>query len=155
MNAPRRPSPADMPTRRKGAPAPAAAETTAAPAAVEDQPGPASSRDGYRDLYLYGISTSNLLAHHKLVAFALATHAGQDGRIEPRDQPRLVGLVHDTGLYAGQVAVALTVLRQRGWIRQARRRDRFEVADFILTIPEPLEPRLRMQRAAQQSQPTA
>ncbi|MEU9198988.1 hypothetical protein [Streptomyces sp. NPDC048332] len=141
---PRRPSPANMPARRPSA-----------SAADQDLIVPAVGRSNYRDLYTDGIDRSNLLAHHKLVAFALAIHASQDGTIQPHDQPRLLGLIHDTGLHVGQVCIALTVLRQRGWIRQVNRRDRFEVADFVLTIPKPLMARLLRQRAAaQQSQPT-
>ncbi|MFG2671392.1 hypothetical protein [Streptomyces sp. NPDC048445] len=126
---PRRPSPATMPARRPVAPV-----TT------------------FRELYLFGIDSSSLHAHHQLVAYGLAIHADADGEIQLQDQPRLIGLVHDTGLHAGQVAVALTALRQRGWIRQTRRSDRYENADFRLTIPAQLEPRLR-RRAAQQSHP--
>lgn len=136
---PRRPSPANMPARRP-----------AASPADQGLIAPAAGRSNYRDLYTDGIDRSNLLAHHKLVAFALAIHASEDGQIQPRDQPRLLGLIHDTGLHAGQVAIALTVLRQRGWIRQVKRRDRFEVADFILTIPKPLMARLLRQRGAVQ-----
>lgn len=128
---PRRPSPANMPARRPVAPV-----TT------------------FRELYLFGIDSSSLHAHHQLVAYGLAIHADQDGQIPTVDQPRLIGLVHDTGLHAGQVAVALTVLRQRGWIRQTRRSDRYDTADLRLTIPTQLEPRLRRRAAAQQSQPT-
>lgn len=108
----------------------------------------------FRELYLYGIDSSSLHGHHQLVAYALAIHADQDGQIPPADQPRLIGLVHDTGLHAGQVAVALTTLRQRGWVRQTRRSDRYETAHFRLTIPAQLEQRLRRRAAAQQTQPT-
>ncbi|MFD7429022.1 hypothetical protein ACFV6Z_18545 [Streptomyces sp. NPDC059818] len=129
---PRHPSPANMPARRPVAPV-----TT------------------FRELYLFGIDSSSLHAHHQLVAYGLAIHADADGEIQPQDQPRLIGLVHDTGLHAGQVAVALTTLRQRGWIRQTRRSDRYDTADFRLTIPAQLEPRLRRRAAAQPTNATS
>ncbi|MGW1182993.1 hypothetical protein ACWD7Y_05165 [Streptomyces drozdowiczii] len=127
---PRRPSPASMPAHR---------------------PAPITT---FRELYLFGIDSASLPGNHQLVAYALAIHADADGQIPPEDQPRLTGLVLDTALHPGQVAVALMTLRQRGWIRQTRRRDRFEDADFILTIPRELEPRLRRRAAARRPQPT-
>ncbi|MGW1127489.1 hypothetical protein [Streptomyces sp. NPDC002526] len=130
--APRRPSPADIPAHRPVAPAVST----------------------FRELYLFGIDSASLHAHHQLVAYALAIHADADGDIPAAEQPHLTGLVHDTGLHAGQVAVALTALRQRGWIKQTRRSDRYENAHFRLTIPTQLEPRLRRRAAARQSTPT-
>ncbi|MGQ4486861.1 hypothetical protein ACN6LM_003876 [Streptomyces sp. SAS_281] len=123
--APRRPSPANMPAHR---------------------PVPAPT---FQQLYRAGIDNARLNPRHQLVAYALMVRADEAGHIPPHQQPRIVGLVHDTGLHAGQVAVALTTLRQRGWVRKARETDRYETADFILTIPELLLDRLRRQHAAQ------
>ncbi|MFJ3085022.1 hypothetical protein [Streptomyces sp. NPDC086838] len=129
---PRRPSPASMPAHRPAS-------------ATAHHPDPAIT---FRDLYTYGIDTSSLHIHHKLVAYGLAIHADADGQIQPKDQPHMAGLVLDTSLHPGQVAVALTALRQRGWIKQIRKADRYENADFRLTIPPALEPRLRRSAAA-------
>ncbi|MFE0243289.1 hypothetical protein ACFWZ0_02560 [[Kitasatospora] papulosa] len=135
---PRRPSPADV--ARKGRTA--ADRRLTAPAALP--PGIAA-----RALYERAILGSGMTPHPRLVAIALATYADAAGEIIR--QPRLTGLVHDTGLHAGQVVVALTTLRGRGWIRQTPARARFDVADLALTIPNHVLTSLRRKAAAQQT----
>lgn len=95
-----------------------------------------------RALYEQAIRASRMLPHHRLTALALVTHADRDGQIPTDKQPRLVGLIHDTGLRVGQVVIALTALRDRGWIRKARSADAYEIADLVLTIPAPILARL-------------
>lgn len=140
---PRRPSPANMPRR------PAASDADRALLA------PATVRPGtnFRALYERGILTSRMVAHHKLVAIALATHADAAGTIPANRQPHLLGLVHETGLASGQVAVALTALRQRGWVRQTDQRARYETADLIITIPKSVMAAL-LKRSAAKPQPS-
>lgn len=111
--APRRPSPADM----------------------------AGKKPGNRRMYEQAVLASGMHPHSRLVAIALATHADAAGQIT--DQPRLTGLVHETGLYVRQVVTALTALRQRGWIRQTVRYATYDTADLLLTIPAPILARLR------------
>ncbi|MFS0695855.1 hypothetical protein [Streptomyces nitrosporeus] len=135
--APRRPSPADMP--RKTAAAGHSLMGTAAPL-----PG-----RSYRSLWEQAVLSSNMPPPARLTGIALATHADPAGQIA--HQPRLIGLVHETGLHVAQVAVALTTLRGRGLLRQTRRADRYETADFILTIPTAVMSRL--QRTATQQKP--
>ena len=96
-----------------------------------------------RALYERAILASRMLPNHRLVAFALVTHADEAGQIPTGSQPRLAGLVHDTGLRAAQVVIALTTLRDRGWIHKTRAGDRYEVADLVLTIPAPVMARLQ------------
>ena len=101
----------------------------------------------FRLLWERGIRRSSLIAHHRLVALTLATHATYDtGSIPESRQPLLDGLVAETRLSRGQVAVALTALLERGWIRRASARDRYrayEVCPMRLAIPALLLPRLR------------
>ncbi|MFE4691718.1 hypothetical protein ACFRH6_16865 [Streptomyces sp. NPDC056749] len=119
---PRRPSPADAARATQAA----ADRRLTAPAVL-----PAGM--AFRALYERAILGSGMTPHPRLVAIALATHADAAGQIT--QQPRLTGLVHATGLHPGQVVVALTTLRGRGWIRQTPARARFDVADLALTIP--------------------
>ncbi|MEU9199442.1 hypothetical protein [Streptomyces sp. NPDC048332] len=131
--APRRPSPANMPARR----------TAAAADRALIAPGVPAQRTAYRALYERGILTASRMAgNHRYVALALATHADAAGTIPPGQQPRLLGLVHDTGLAAGQVVVALNTLKQRGWIRKAKPGATYETADLVLTIPNQIMARL-------------
>ncbi|OKK06440.1 hypothetical protein AMK26_10505 [Streptomyces sp. CB03234] len=99
-------------------------------AVVTDEP--------FRLLWEKGILRSPLIPHHRLVALALASRADYaTGRIPADRQPFLDGLVADTQLNRGQVAVALNVLLQRGWVRRAAK-DRYrayESARLRLTIP--------------------
>ncbi|MFJ3282480.1 hypothetical protein [Streptomyces halstedii] len=125
--APRRPSPADMPRRSPALKRP----TTRKPATGR------FTRAQYEEAVL----ASRLHPHHQLVALALATHATPAAAIA--QQPRLIGLVHDTGLHAAQITVALTALRQRGWVRQTDREARYETADLVLTLPAAVLARLR------------
>ncbi|MER5892365.1 hypothetical protein [Streptomyces sp. NPDC001876] len=126
-----RPSPASMPMR-KASPADRALIAPGTP-----PPGMA-----FRAVYERAIlSASRLRPHDRFVAIALATHADVAGQVI--QQPRLVGLIHDTGLHAGQVVVALNSLKQRGWIRQAQPSAPYDSADLLLTIPAPILARLR------------
>ncbi|MFE2021335.1 hypothetical protein ACFW9O_25135 [Streptomyces sp. NPDC059499] len=127
--APRRPSPADM-----------ARKATAADRALA-APGTPPPGIAFRALYERAILASNMLPHPKFVAIALATHADAAGQIT--QQPRLFGLIHLTGIHAGQVVVALNVLKQRGWIRQVQPSAPYDTADLLLTIPAPILARLR------------
>lgn len=139
---PRPPSPADM--ARKMA---AADRRLLAPA------GPLPGRS-YRSLWEQAVlSSAKLPPHARLVGMALATHADTTGQIA--DQPRLLGLVHESGLHVGQVAVALTILRERGLLRQTRPTDRYEHADFVLVIPNAVMARMQRLSAAQQPAPSA
>lgn len=137
--APRRPSPADMARKAK--------------AVASDRrltaPGTPPTGMAYRALYERAILGSGMTPHPRLVAIALATHADAAGQIT--QQPRLVGLVHDTGLHAGQVVVALNTLRGRGWIRQTPPRAHYDIADLTLTIPNHVMKRLRASAAPAQA----
>ncbi|MFD5041994.1 hypothetical protein ACFWNI_33630 [Streptomyces sp. NPDC058377] len=139
--APRRPSPADM-----------ARTTSAAADRRLTAPGTAPQGSAYRALYERGILASDMTSNARYVAIALATHADAAGQIAR--QPRLVGLVHDTGLHAGQVVVALTTLRQRGWLRQTNPAASYERADLVLTIPNQVMARLLKKSSPQTVQPT-
>lgn len=130
----RRPSPADMPAH-------IVTRQLVAPATV-----PASSP--YRSVYERGVRSSGMHRNTRLVALTLATHANwQDGHIEDQAQPYLEGLTAETGLYAGQVAVALTTLITRGWVRRTAgaRRERYEAAPLQLAIPRAVLARLLKQ----------
>ncbi|WP_145498708.1 hypothetical protein [Streptomyces sp. CFMR 7] len=122
-----RPTPSLMPRR---APARAAASDAdrqlLAPAAI-----PAGR--SLRSLWEEAVLCSNMPANARYVGIALATHADATGHIA--QQPRLQGLHHETGLHVKQVAAALTVLRSRRFIRQTSVTDRYETADFYLTVP--------------------
>lgn len=146
----RPPSPADM-ARKVAA---AADRQLLAPAA----PLPGRS---YRSLWEQAVlSSAKLPPHARLVGMALATHSDPTGQIA--EQPRLIGLVHESGLHVGQVAVALTILRERGLLRQTRPTDRYEAADFVLVIPNAVMARLQKlaqvasaQRSADATEPSA
>jgi hypothetical protein len=101
----------------------------------------------FRLIWERGIRRSSLIPHHRLVALTLATHAAYDtGKIPSSRQPLLDGLVAETRLSRGQVAVALTALLERGWIRRNSARDKYrayEVCPMRLAIPALLLPRLR------------
>ncbi|MEW2635974.1 hypothetical protein AB0903_31130 [Streptomyces sp. NPDC048389] len=101
----------------------------------------------FRLLWERGIRRSSLTPHHRLVALTLATHATYDtGAIPGSRQPLLDGLVAETRLSRGQVAVALTALLERGWIRRGSARAKYlayEVCPMRLAIPALLLPALR------------
>ncbi|MFD3654369.1 hypothetical protein [Streptomyces sp. NPDC058620] len=132
-----RPTPALMPRR-------ATAPAAPAPASVADQqliaPAPTVAGRSYRSLWEQAVLSSSMPPNARLVAMALATHADAAGHIAR--QPRLIGLVHNTGLYVGQVSVGLTVLRERRLLSQTRPADRYEHADFLLAIPNSVMARL-------------
>lgn len=131
--APRRPSPAHMPARRR---------TVSAADRALIAPGAPAPGTAYRALYEKAILGSRMNGNHRYVALALAVHADAAGTIPPGGQPRILGLVHDTGLAAGQVVVALNTLCQRGWIQKTDRRAPYETADLVLTIPNRIMARL-------------
>lgn len=114
-----RPTPAHMPRRR---PTPGAAEAPAL-----------DPRPAHRKPWERAILASSLPGNHRFVAIALSTHA--DGRSHFARQPRVIGLVHDTGLHVGQVRVALAALLSRGFIRQSPADGPIDNADLILTLP--------------------
>ncbi|MFW3459663.1 hypothetical protein ACN24K_01550 [Streptomyces microflavus] len=87
----------------------------------------------------------------RYVGIALATHADAGGQIA--QQPRLLGLQHETGLHVTRIRVALTVLRDRRFIRQTRPTDRYEIADFYLTVPKAVMAR-HLRRSALTERPT-
>lgn len=92
--------------------------------------------DPFRQLYERGITGSKLHRNTKLVALTLASHAEwKTGEIQTAAQPHLAGLVAETRLLEAQVVVALTTLAQRGWLARRSRRERWDVADVRLTIP--------------------
>lgn len=97
-----------------------------------------ASDEPFRVLWERGIRRSTLTPHHRLVALTLASHADYTtGEIPKSQQPYLGGLVTETGLKAGQIAVALTVLLERGWIRRAARDQHraYEKTPLRLAIP--------------------
>jgi predicted Rossmann fold nucleotide-binding protein DprA/Smf involved in DNA uptake len=107
-------------------------------AVVTDEP--------FRMLWERGILRSSLVTHHRLVALTLATHADYTTGDMPDDQTTLFdGLVTATQLAPGQVAVALTALLERGWVRRppGSRRRRYEDSHFRLAIPALLLDSLR------------
>ncbi|MGW0545271.1 hypothetical protein ACWD0D_33995 [Streptomyces griseoincarnatus] len=131
-----RPTPALMPHR---ATASAADRQLLAPAAI---PGGRTLRSLWEETVL----ASNMPPNARYVGITLATHADATGRIA--QQPRLLGLQHETGLHVKQIAVALTTLRGRHFIRQTRSTDRYETADFYLVIPNAVMAR-HLRKAAQ------
>ncbi|MFI2358183.1 hypothetical protein OG582_11790 [Streptomyces anulatus] len=114
-----RPTPAQMPRRR---PTPAAAEAPTL-----------DGRPAHRQPWERAILASSLSGNHRFVAIALSTHA--DGRGLFARQPRVIGLVHDTGLHIGQVRVALAALCSRGFLRQSPADGAIDNADLVLTLP--------------------
>lgn len=132
----RRPNPADMPQHIAGV-----AQMIAPAAVPESMP--------FRALYERGVRGSGMHRNTRLVALTLATHANyQDGHIEDAAQPFLGGLTAETGLYEGQVAVALTTLLTRGWVRRApgtKREQRYDTARLQLAIPRVILARLLKQ----------
>ncbi|OII63797.1 hypothetical protein BJP40_02645 [Streptomyces sp. CC53] len=132
--APARPTPLDLANRAAGR-----AVTQGAVRLPDHEP--------FRLLWERGILRSSLIGHHRLVALALATHADYaTGHIPRRRQPFLDGLMAETRLSRGQVAVALTALLERGGVRRAPSRDRYrayEVCPLRLAIPAVLMPALR------------
>ncbi|WP_424918905.1 hypothetical protein [Streptomyces sp. wa1064] len=118
-----RPTPAQMPRRR---PAPAAGPGTPA---VESPP----RRPAHRQPWEKAVLASNLPPNFRFVAIAVATHADEKGHIA--QQPRLTGLVHNTGINARQVRVALATLIDRGFLRISPPAADFATADLILRLP--------------------
>ncbi|MFD4000883.1 hypothetical protein [Streptomyces rubiginosohelvolus] len=114
-----RPTPAQMPRRR---PAPAAPEAPAL-----------DPRPAHRKPWERAILASSLPGNFRFVAIALSTHA--DGRGHFARQPRVIGLVHDTGLHVHQVRVALAALCSRGFLRQSPADAPIDNADLVLTLP--------------------
>lgn len=131
----RRPTPADMPGRITG-------RQLIEPATV-----PASHP--YREMYERGVRSSGMHRNTRLVALTLATHADwASGHIEDKAQPHLGGLTRETGLFEAQVAVALTTLLTRGWIRRgpgAGRHQRYDSVPLQLAIPRVILARLLKQ----------
>ncbi len=114
-----RPSPAQMPRRR---PEPAAPEAPAL-----------DPRPAHRKPWERAILASSMPGNFRFVGIALATHA--DGRGHFARQPRVIGLVHNTGLPVGQVRVALAALLNRGFIRLSPADAPIDNADLVLTLP--------------------
>ncbi|MEV6450953.1 hypothetical protein AB0M75_06560 [Streptomyces anulatus] len=137
-----RPTPAHMPRRR---PTPAAAETP-----------PLEARPAHRQPWERAILASSLPGNHRFVAIALSTHA--DGRGHIARQPRVIGLVHATGLHVGQVRVALATLIDRGFLRRPPADSPIDNVDLVLTLPQGALARARRahqaRAAAQADQPT-
>lgn len=140
----RRPSPADMARSRPRPARPSVADVdTGRHLIASGTRGPADPP--FRRMYELLIRTSGMHPHHRLVALTVSTHADwTTGVIEETDQPYLGGLTTETALLEAQVAVALTSLLQRGWIRRegAAPRERYETARLQLAIPKPLMKRL-------------
>ncbi|MFF9123208.1 hypothetical protein ACF09J_07900 [Streptomyces sp. NPDC014889] len=139
---PRPPSPADL-ARRQG-PRPPATGPKPAPKPRTDagphfpepgqpyqprklgpedaiRPGKLTKQEHFRRYYLFGMRTTNLPAHARLVGHDLlwrASHA--TGRISARRQPSRERLALATGLTTAQVDVALQVLLTRGWLQSLR-----------------------------------
>ncbi|MEU0522735.1 hypothetical protein [Streptomyces niveus] len=139
-----RPSPADMARSRPRPARPSLADVDTGRHLIA--PGTRGPDDPpFRSMYELLIRTSGMHPHHRLVALTLATHADwTTGFIAADDQPYLGGLTAETTLLEAQVAVALTSLLQRGWIRReaAVPRERYETARLQLAIPKPLMKRL-------------
>ncbi|MEU6952105.1 hypothetical protein [Streptomyces sp. NPDC045714] len=136
-----RPTPAQMPRRR---PAPAVGQTTPGAPAPEAPP-------VHREPWEKAILASSLPANFRFVAIALSTHADGAGQIA--QQPRLIGLVHNTGINARQVAVALAALIDRGFLQISPPGGDFATADLTLTMPRGAAARAR--RANNRSAPDA
>ncbi|MEV3848124.1 hypothetical protein AB0J30_15170 [Streptomyces microflavus] len=140
-----RPTPGLMPRRAAARPPASASDRQLlAPATI---PGGRSLRSLWEETVLH----SNMPTNARFVGIALATHADAGGQIA--QQPRLLGLQHETGLHAKQIAVALTVLRDRRFIRQTRPTDRYETADFYLTVPRAVMAR-HLRQSALTERPT-
>ncbi|MER7833510.1 hypothetical protein [Streptomyces sp. NPDC095602] len=118
-----RPTPLDLARRA------AARNTAPVPARA------AAPESTFLERWHRGVLDSSVIPTHRLVALALATYADPAGRI--RRQPFLTGLVNDTRLRPAQVAVALTALLERGWVRRAARdrRRSYELSPLQLAIP--------------------
>ncbi|MEV6477655.1 hypothetical protein [Streptomyces sp. NPDC051657] len=125
-----RPTPAHMPPRR---PAPPVGPAPEAPAL--------EARPAHRQPWERAILASNLFGNHRFVGIALSTHA--DGRGHIARQPRVIGLVHNTGLPAGQVRIALATLADRGFLRVSPPGDDYATADLTLTMPRGAAARAR------------
>ncbi|MEV5688602.1 hypothetical protein AB0L68_36400 [Streptomyces sp. NPDC052164] len=138
-----RPTPAQMPSRR---PTPAAGLTQAAPEAPEVRP-------AHRQPWERAILASSLPPNVRYVAVALSTHA--DGRGHIAHQPRVIGLVHNTGLHAKQVRVALAALRSRSFLRLSPPGDDYATADLILTMPSGAAARARRAHQAMTARSSA
>ncbi|MBK3619287.1 hypothetical protein JHN50_32405, partial [Streptomyces sp. MBT98] len=95
----------------------------------------------HRQPWEKAILASSLPANFRFVGIAVATHADGTGHIA--QQPRLIGLVHNTGINARQVAVALTALADRGFLRLSPPDGRYDTADLILTMPRGAAARAR------------
>ncbi|MFJ5888120.1 hypothetical protein [Streptomyces californicus] len=127
-----RPTPAQMPPRR---PTPA---TSDAPSLA--------ARPAHRKPWERAVLASSLPGNFRFVAIALSTHA--DGRGHFAHQPRVIGLVHNTGLHAGQVRVALAALVDRGFLRVSPPGEDYATADLVLTLPVGALARARRTRQA-------
>ncbi|MFS0694338.1 hypothetical protein [Streptomyces nitrosporeus] len=134
-----RPTPALMPSRR---PDPAAPE-----------PPPLEVRPAHRKPWEQAVLASSLPGNFRFVGIALSTHA--DGRGHIAHQPRVIGLVHATGLHAGQVRVALAALISRGLLRRTPADGPIDTADLTLTLPPGALARARRARADRPSEPSA
>lgn len=138
-----RPTPAQMPRR---APSDLARALTG--------PAPVQTHQPYRAMYEQAVMGTSMPPHTRFVGIALATHADASGQIAEGRQPRLLGLIHETGLHAGQVVVALNTLKARGWIRQVQPAAPYDTADLVLTIPRPIMTRLLKAARPQQEEAT-
>ncbi|MCY0921869.1 MULTISPECIES: hypothetical protein [unclassified Streptomyces] len=89
-----------------------------------------------RAAFEQGIRTSGMTPHTRLVALTLCTFASLSGDISRDDQPGLHGLVASTGLTAGQVAVQIRILEERGWVARLHGTGhKYETAVLRLAVP--------------------
>ncbi|MFF7901215.1 hypothetical protein ACFZCV_20820 [Streptomyces sp. NPDC007920] len=102
------------------------------------RPGKLTKREHFRKYFLFGMRTTNLHPHARLVGHDLmwrASHA--TGQISPTLQPSREQVALATGLTAAQVDVALQVLHTRGWIQYRRLQEgpRAGQSVYSLAIP--------------------
>ncbi|MFJ1650054.1 hypothetical protein ACIOC2_01300 [Streptomyces sp. NPDC088337] len=85
------------------------------------RPGKLTAQEHFRKVFLYGLRTSGMPPHARLVGHDLLSRANHaTGRISARRQPSSERLAFATGLTAAQVDVALQVLLTRGWLQPHR-----------------------------------
>ncbi|WP_073946489.1 hypothetical protein [Streptomyces kebangsaanensis] len=102
------------------------------------KPGNLTKREHFRKHFLFGMRTSHMHPHARLVGHDLmwrASHA--TGRISPSLQPSTEQLAQAAGLTAAQVDVALQVLHTRGWLQHRRLQEgpRAGQTAYSLAIP--------------------
>lgn len=92
-------------------------------------------------LWTLGFTHSRLSPLHRLVAYALAGYADQDGHIAEESQPTLGQLRQDTGLMLRDLHFLLRDLHRGGWIsRETTRQGSTARTHYQPTLPDGVRP---------------